>query len=539
MTGRGRRRGAPPATAATTAAGSRRARGAVAALGAAALLAACGGAPEPEGGPSTQLPSPGPVAETADDPALDPALADVYGQEPAWVPCGEVLECATVAVPVDWDAPDGELLDLAVSRVPAGDEDDRLGSVLVNPGGPGASGVDLVGADGSAAVSEAVRERYDVVGFDPRGVGSSDPVDCLDDAALDEYLATDVDTSTPEGEEEVAAREAAFARGCAEDAGPLLGEVGTVDAARDLDVLRAVLGDERLTYVGRSYGTLLGAEYLRQFPARAGRLVLDGALDPADGAAAVALAQAEGLERALTAFVTACGEGDVDGCPLEGTAEEGLSTVAGLVESTRDAPLPTGDPDRPLTRPLAATGVVAALYDDGTWPLLGAALTDALDGDGSGLLQLADAYAGRLPDGTYRGNTLEAFVAVSCLDRPGVTAEEAEELTEQLGEVAPTLGSLVGGGATCVDWPVPPTRTPAPVEAPDALPTLVVGTTGDPATPYVWSERLAEQLGSAALLTYDGEGHTAYLRGDDCVDGAVDAYLLDGVLPGDGATCGA
>jgi len=519
----------------------------VPAVGALAL-AGCSGAAEPSGGPATTLPAPGPVTATAGEAAQDPELARFYDQDPTWVPCGEVLQCTTVTVPVSWDDPAGEVLELAVSRVPAADQDERLGSLVVNPGGPGASGVEWVGVDAAAVASEEVRERYDVVGFDPRGVGSSEPVDCLDDQALDAYLAEDVDTTTAEGRAEAEERATQFAAGCEADAGALLGEVGTPSVVRDLDVLRAVLGDDRLTYLGKSYGTLIGAEYARLNPQRVGRLVLDGALDPASTAEEVAVGQARGLESSLRAFAAACTAGDVEDCPLargdgdggEDAVDAALAEVASLVAATAEAPLATGDPDRPLTRPLAATGVVAPLYDDALWPLLADALAQAQDGDGSGLLELADLYAGRAPDGSYASNLLEAFTAVSCLDYPAASEDPAEQerVREQLEEAAPTFaGLLVGEDATCDVWPEPPVRTPAPVEAAGAAPILVVGTTGDPATPYEWAQSLADQLESGRLLTYEGEGHTAYLRASECVDGAVDAYLLRGVLPGEGAAC--
>lgn len=507
------------------------------------VVAGCSAAQEPEGGPPTELPSPGPVTQTAGEPAQDPALARFYDQEPQWVPCGEVLRCTTVTVPVDYADPSGDVLELAVSRVPAADEDDRVGALVVNPGGPGASAVDWVGADAAAVASEDVRDRYDVVGVDPRGVGSSDPVDCLDDEALDAYLAEDVDTSTAQGVAAAEERARAFAAGCEEDAGELLGQMGTPSAARDLDVVRAALGEGRLSYLGKSYGTLLGAEYARLFPQRVGRFVLDGALDPASTAAEVAIGQARGLEGALRAFAEACLAGEVDGCTLgAGGADVGtaLTKVADLVAAMEDSPLPTADPDRPLTRPLAATGVVAPLYDDASWPVLAQALAQAQEGDGTTLLALADLYAGRTEGGSYTSNLLEAFVAVTCLDYPATPQDGATQdaLRAQLEEAAPTFaGLLVAEDPTCAVWPEPAVRTPSPVEAAGAPPVLVVGTTGDPATPYEWSRSLADQLDTGRLLTYEGEGHTAYLRDSECIDAAVDAYLLDGVLPGVGAAC--
>lgn len=527
-------------------------RGAVVVLAALALAAGCtSAAPEPEGGAPTTLPAQtAPVPTSASDPASDPALARFYDQEVDWVPCGEVLQCTAVTVPVDWSAPEGPTLQVAVSKVPATDPDRRLGSLVVNPGGPGASGVDFVGEDGAQAASEDVRERYDVVGFDPRGVGRSDPVDCVSDAELDTYLAEDVDTSTPAGRAEAEQRARAFAAGCAADAGALLGHVDTPSVARDMDVLRAVLGEERLDYLGKSYGTLLGAEYARQLPQRVGRVVLDGALDPASSAADVTVGQARGLESSLRAFVTACLAGEVPDCPLEGAGDvgddppdaavdAGTAQVADLLRQTAEQPLPTADPARDLTQPLAATGVVTPLYDEALWPTLATALDVAFSGDGTALLALADAYAGRRPDGSYASNLLEAFTAVNCLDYPDdpdATADDA--LARRLLEAAPTFAeTLVGDDLTCDVWPVPAVRTPAPVTAEGSAPILVVGTTGDPATPYEWAQALADELSAGTLLTYDGEGHTAYLRGSSCVDGAIDAYLLDGVLPGNDATC--
>ncbi|MFZ5870994.1 MAG: alpha/beta hydrolase [Actinomycetota bacterium] len=500
------------------------------------LLAACtGGSAEdpPEGGPPTTLPVP--TSSATSEQASDPAFARFYEQQPAWEPCGERVECSTVTVPVDWDSPDGETLELAVVRRPA--DGQRTGSLLMNPGGPGASGVDYVADYGESSTTRTLREAYDLVGFDPRGVGESEPVDCLDDAEMDAYLAMDVDPTTPEGIEQMRAEAEEFAAGCAQDAGELLANVDTVSAARDMDVLRAVLGDERLNYLGKSYGTLLGAVYAELFPQRVGRLVLDGALDPTLSYAEVGIGQARGMEQALRAYVEDCPARET--CPLRGDVEDGLEQVRSVIRTAEERPLRTEDAGRPLTSSLAFYGLVAPLYDDASWPVLDEALEQAFVGDGSGLLRIADIYSDRQPDGSYASNLLEAFNAVNCLDYPvDASPETMAQVAQQLQEASPTFGeALAYGEVLCDAWPVEPVGLPESLDAEGAPPVLVVGTTGDPATPYEWSVALAEQLDGARLLTWDGEGHTAYMRGSACVDAAVDAYLVDGVLPGDGATC--
>jgi len=504
-------------------------------LAAGMLLAGCtgGGTPAPDGGPPTTLSEPTTTATS--EQASDPAFARFYDQQPAWEGCGEGLQCTDVTVPVSWDAPDGDVLELAVVRRPA--EGERRGSLVMNPGGPGASGVDYVADFGARTTTRELRQAYDLVGFDPRGVGESDPVDCLGDAQMDEFLSQEVDPSTPEGMAQAQRSAREFAAGCQRDAGALLGHVDTISAARDMDVLRAVLGEQRLDYLGKSYGTLLGATYADLFPHRAGRMVLDGALDPSLSYAEVGLGQAAGMEQALTAYVTDCLTRR--GCPLRGDVEDGLAQVRSVVDQTQQRPLRTSDPDRPLTTALAFYGLVAPLYDQASWAVLDEALQQALAGDGSGLLRIADVYADRDADGSYGSNLLEAFNAVNCLDYPVDASPEAMAAEAQrLEEASPTFGeSLAYGEVLCSQWPVPAVREPAPLAAAGAPPILVVGTTGDPATPYPWAEALADQLDSGRLLTWDGEGHTAYMRGSACVDAAVDGYLVDGVLPGDGATC--
>lgn len=510
-----------------------------------ALVAGCAGSGPrlPDGaGPPTTLATPGVEVTGVDEAATDPALASFYSQDVDWSDCAEARECAGVTVPLDWGVPSGPTIEIAVVRRPASGE--RIGSLLVNPGGPGASGFDLVGRHGDQLTSEQVRERYDLVGFDPRGVGRSAPLDCIPDRELDRRRGFDpkadleADEAAAVAEMAVTARR--FAAACATDAGPLLAHLDTLSGARDLDVLRAAVGDERLTYLGYSYGTLLGALYAQEFPQRVGRLVLDGAIDPASSDGDVVLGQAVGMESALRAYATACLAGDTsDDCPLRGSVDEAMQQVADVLERADDSPL-RAQGGREVTGGLAFTGVIAPLYDDASWPELDGALAAALGGDGTGLLVLADRYSDREPDGSYSSNIEEVFAAVNCLDYPVDDSPEAmRAAAEELEEAAPLLGGFMSyGEVQCGQWLVPAARTPAPVRAAGAPPILVIGTTGDPATPYAWAEALAGQLESGRLLTYEGEGHTAFGRGSRCVDDAVDAYLLDGVLVGEGAVCG-
>lgn len=484
---------------------------------------------------------PEPATSDATSPTAA-ALAPYYEQRPVWSSCGEVAECAEVQVPLDYDRPDGERIALAVKRLPAaGDDPDdaaaSAGSLLVNFGGPGASGVQLVDALPQQLGDSPLLRAFDVVGFDPRGVGQSAAVDCVDDAGMDELRADQVDRLTEEGFAELTAAAADFAQDCARLTGRLLGEVDTVSAARDLDVLRAVLGDMHLNFLGYSYGTFLGATYAELFPERTGRLVLDGALDPSLSYAERTAGQAAGFERAVRAFAEDC-VSRVD-CPLDGDVDDAVTQVRTLLNRTATAPLPTVD-GRALTQPLAATGILVGLYDHQAWPVLRAALGRALTaGDGSDLLLLADFVAGRQPDGTYVGNMAEAQAAVTCLDYPmDSTRQEMAAAAEELVRISPTFGDVLGyEEVRCQVWAHEATGSPGPITARGAAPILVVGTTGDPATPYAWSQALAEQLESGRLLTWQGEGHTAYGRSNECIRDAVDAYLIEGTLPRRGHRC--
>ena len=460
---------------------------------------------------------------------------EFYGQALAWEDCGGGWECTTARAPFSWDDPEAGEVELAVKRLPA--SGDRIGSLLTNPGGPGASGVDFV-TDAEGMVGDRVKEAYDLVGFDPRGVGQSNPVACLDDAAKDEHLSTEYDV--PDGEAGVDERRAAYrewAEACAENTGDFLGQVDTQSAARDMDLLRAVLGDEKLTYLGYSYGTQLGATYAGLFPDRVGRLVLDGAVDVTLTPAESSEQQAVGFENALRAYVEDCQAGP--SCPLGGDTDAGMRQVRAVLDAAKADPLPTAS-DRRLTSTLAFYGVALALYNDLNWPLLTQGLTEAIeDGTGTTLLFLADFYNDRNPDGSFSTNSTEAFRAVGCLDgRQDPDPAAMEEQRERLEREAPTMGSFFAYGAlVCADWPFPVVEQEFDLHAAGAAPIVVIGTTNDPATPYVWAEALSSTLDSAVLVTYEGEGHVAYGRSNACIGDAVDDYLVDGTVPEDGLVC--
>ena len=511
----------------------------LAALGACAgsVLGACSSDARPvpgrDGAPGGAVRRPAPATQP---PGTDPALAALYAQRLSWRDCGDGFSCSTVQVPLDYRHPAADTIELAAIRLPAPDPARRIGSLLLNPGGPGGSGVEYVRAARFVVASE-VRARFDIVGFDPRGVAGSTPVRCQSDVETDRFLAADGSPDDAREEHEAVGLAQDLARRCAARAARLLPHVGTVDTARDMDLLRAVLGDERLTYLGKSYGTLLGATYAELFPTRVGRLVLDGAVDPAASAGEVNREQARGFELALRAFVDDCLARDA--CPLPGPRAAALAAVNALLDRVDRQPL-RGDVTRQVTQSLAVLGITAGLYAQDSWPVLRQAFAEARSGHGSSLLLLADSYTDRSPDGRYRTNSNDAIYAVSCLDRdhrPDLPAVKAE--SARLTRESPRFGAYLAWGALpCTYWPVPPTRTPHPVTAAGTPPILVVGTERDPATPIGWARALADQLASGVLLVWDGDGHTAYQRGSACIDAAVDAYLLDGHVPPDGKRCG-
>ncbi|WP_122816154.1 alpha/beta hydrolase [Nocardioides pantholopis] len=492
--------------------------------------------PGEESGEGPWSPAPTGTAEPGATDAPTPALATYYDQQLDWERCREDFECATLTVPLDYADPGGRTIELALLKDPAAAPDRRLGSLVVNPGGPGAAGTDYAEA-ASGQFSPAVTEHYDVVGFDPRGTGASAPVDCLTDDELDEYLAADPAPDTDAEVRRTIELASAFGRGCAERSGEVAAHVSTVETVRDLDVLRAALGEAELAYLGASYGTQIGATYAELFPQRVGRLVLDGAVDVSLDARGQALGQARGFETALRSYVRDCVGRGPEGCFLGYTVEEGLATIAGLLDDIDREPLSSSD-GRELAVGDAFLGLVTPLYVREYWDLLDRGLEMALDGDGTVLMLMADAYASRGPEG-YLNNSSEAIVAINCLDDPGsVPADRIPQEYAAFEKASPTLGRVFAWGLVgCADYPLRASEPAPQVRGAGAAPILVVGTTRDPATPYAWAEALADQLESGVLVTRDGDGHTGYGAGNDCVDAAVDAYLLEGTVPEDGLRC--
>ncbi|WP_031041779.1 alpha/beta hydrolase [Streptomyces sp. NRRL F-5650] len=475
--------------------------------------------------------------------ATPSALAPYYEQKLAWRDCGVPgFQCATMKAPLDYAKPTEGDVRLAVARKKATGPGKRLGSLLVNPGGPGGSAIGYLQQYAGVGYPAKVRAQYDMVAVDPRGVARSEPVECLDGREMDAFTQTD---TTPDDAGETDALVDAykkFAEGCGADAPKLLRHVSTVEAARDMDVLRTVLGDDRLNYVGASYGTFLGATYAGLFPDRTGRLVLDGAMDPTLPARRMNLEQTAGFETAFQSFAKDCVKRS--DCPLGGkgtTPEQVGKNLKSFFGDLDAKPIPAGDADgRRLTESLATTGVIAAMYDEGAWQQLRESLTSAIkEKDGAGLLILSDSYYERGADGDY-SNLMYANAAVNCLDLPAAfsSPDEVRDALPDFEKASPVFGEgLAWASLNCAYWPVKPTGEPHRIKAAGAAPIVVVGTTRDPATPYRWAEALAGQLSSGRLLTYEGDGHTAYGRGSACIDSAIDTYLLRGTAPGNGKRC--
>lgn len=503
---------------------SRRPTRAVVLVTGAALLAAGCSLPTAERTATTTAP---PAPTTM--PTHAPDLARFYNQKLAWKPCGD-LECADLTVPVDYAKPEGKTLQIAVNRQRSRSSQ-RAGSLVLNPGGPGASGVEM--AENTAGVLAGnVQRRYDIVGFDPRGVARSQPITCLDDNQMDDMLSGDPTPDTPAERDQLMADNKAFGEACLKRNPDLLAHVSTVEAAKDIDVLRAALGDKQLNYYGASYGTFLGATYADLFPSHVGRMVLDGVIDPAQDGKQSALGQASGFERATRAYAQHCV--DTGRCAVGKTVDEAMQGISDLLKSIDAKPLPAhGVGTGTLTEGWASMGIALPMYAQPVWPDLDEALRAAKGGDGSGLMRLAMQYADRQEDGTYKGNMLQVINAVNCLDRP-VPGDANRYLADEADftKVAPVWGRFMAwGDSSCGVWPVPATGKAHPIKAAGSAPIMVIGTTRDPATPYENSVALAKELEHGVLVTRDGDGHTGYMQGNNCVDRTVDSYLVKGAVP--------
>lgn len=497
------------------------ARAAVLTLFAALTVAACS-TPDPmvQGGGATPAPS------------VDGDLAEFYSQDVAWSDCGG-YECASVRVPVDYEDPTGETLELALQRlVPTGGAERQI---LINPGGPGGSGIELV-ESARGYFSKELLAGAAIVGFDPRGVGASGGIHCYSDSRLDEWYTTEYDVDSDDGWNDFVAANEDYGHACLEKNETLLGHVDTVSSARDMDVLRAVLGQESLDYLGFSYGTFLGATYADLFPDRVGRFVLDGAIDPALSYSDMATGQAAGFETAYRSYLADCLQGP--GCPFTGDVDAAYERTLQLLEQLQAEPAPTGDPDRPATDTDLVGAIVVALYSTQSWPVLTQALDQLIGSDDAAAVKwLADYSLERDEQGRYPEDQ-GAFTAINCLDFPvdgsRAVVERAAADAEAASEV---FGPYLGYGEVgCSTWPIEATGERGPIAAAGAPPIVVIGTKRDPATPYEWAEALAEELESGVFVGYDGDGHTAYGNGS-CIDGLVDDFLLTGAVPDDGTVC--
>ena len=492
-----------------------------------AALTAC----TPFGSSPPPAPVTGAAAARADDPATNPALAAYYGQKPTWIDCGKDFSCTTVQVPLDWADPAGQTIKLAMIRKAASGA--RRGSLFVNPGGPGVSGVGYLRL--AAPTYDALRDGFDLVSWDPRGVRSSSATQCLPNSALDAFFALDGTPDSVEEQQQLLAESKDYAQSCRQGSGALLAHVDTISTVKDMDVLRAVVGDPAFSYLGASYGTYLGAWYAQLFPWRVGRMVLDGAIDPSLDAQQYTEGQAKGFALETAKYLDDClGR---NGCPLHGSRDEAVVQLQQLANVVDGAPLRTGG-GRQLTQALFMTGLMYAMYSPSRWPQLTEALRAALAGDGTAMLALADRYLERDSSGQY-GSTLQQYGPIYCLDHGGTpTTEQIIAEADRLQQKYPPFGGLFAwGAAQCAVWPYPQVVPTRRLTAPGAAAIMVVGTTNDPATPYEWAKALASQLSSARLVTRQGDGHTGYHRGSACTDQAVEKYLLDGVVPESDVTC--
>lgn len=476
--------------------------------------------PEPPGDTDTGS-QPDELAEAPDEPAEpDGGGAGVRGTL-EFTDCGQAYLCATLAVPADHADPGGPTVELAVGMLPAGDPSQRAGYLLANPGGPGGGMQGFL--DFGAGLSPYVLERFDVVGWDPRGVGGSVPSSCWAEAVALHLLDPRPDSPIEWGALDSAAR--AVADECVAELGDMVGHIGTIDTVRDMDAIRRALGADTISYIGFSYGTLLGLLYADLFGRHLRAAVLDGVADPSLSGAEQAVGQIVGFDRAVEEMFAWCRSDP--SCPVTGDPAD---VYDGLLEQVDEAPLtgPAGelvlDPGRVV---LAA---VLATYSSQLWPFFFQFLAEATAGDGSGLAQLGEGYT-LLAD-------LGAFVAITCTDVGAATRAELDALAEALAEVAGVFGSAsVLSLLPCEYWPVEVgTRPVGPVAAPLAPPILVVGNRGDNATPYEWAVAVAEQLDSGVLISYDGNEHTSYGL-SRCVTGIVDEYLVNLIVPPGDVDC--
>ncbi|MFC8346611.1 alpha/beta hydrolase [Streptomyces sp. NPDC057280] len=466
-----------------------------------------------------------------------PSTAEGGGDAPSPLPNGAEWQCATLKAPRDWAEPKGDTIDLALIRAKAsGDESRRIGSLIFNFGGPGGSGVTTLPAFGEDYAK--LRTRYDLVSFDPRGVGRSAPVECLDDLQLDAYFQQDVTPDDATERTKLLDNTKEFNAACEDNSKKMLPHVRTTDAARDMDLMRQVLGDDKLHYFGISYGTELGGVYAHLFPKKVGRAVFDAVVDPTEDSEQGSLGQAKGFQLALDNFAEDCVSKTED-CPIGDSVQDVENRIAKLLKDLDRTPI-SGVGLRKLTETAATSGIVQSLYSQDFWEYLTEGLDQAYDGDGRILMFLADSMNGRNEDGTY-SNVTAANIAINCADdKARYTEDYVERKLPEFRSASPIFGDAMAWAMiSCADWAVAGAADHPDVSAAGSAPILVVGNTGDPATPYAGARRMVEALGAGVgvELTYKGQGHGAYDSKNKCVQGAVNGYLLDGKVPAAGTVC--
>lgn len=511
-------------------------RATAAATAAVLLLAGCSLLTDffPEGGGGGGEATSKPTGESVPE-----ELRPYYEQVLHWVDCDNDQMCTTAIAPMNWDDPsEGPDIELALTRHAA--DGAKIGSLFVNPGGPGASGYDLVHDDLSFAVGQKLIDRFDVIGWDPRGVGRSTPVTCYDGPGLDQFIfgLPAAPRGTPEWVAEVTQASIDFGEACLEGTGPVLQYIDTVSTVRDLDMLRAIVGDPKLNYLGYSYGSDIGTFYIDMFPEKVGRIVLDGATDSEISVEEVGIVQTAGFQRALENYLAACPD-MFDDCPFSGDLDDDLALIRGLYDRYDANPVPHAD-GRMMDAGVLDIAMSMALYSQDSWSFLNDLFSEAQDGITDTAFFLADFYYSRDVDGTYADNSLEAFLAIYCVDYPTETdPAKLAQYEADLQAASPTTyrPSPPIGDVTCINWPFHYRGGEVQIDGTGAADVLIISTTGDPATPYEWGVALSEQLESAHLVTYNGEGHTAYNGASQCIDDTVENYFVDGTVPDSDPDC--
>ncbi len=494
--------------------------GAVAAL----LIAGCSST-------NTTAPSALPNQSTSTQAGLE----FFYNQQIDWRNCGDA-DCTTFEVPLDYQDPQGDRVTLSMTKVRARGE--SIGSLFVNPGGPGGSAVEYAKA-ADYIVTDEIRESFDVVGVDPRGVGQSDTIRCLTDQQIDVLISADGSPDTELEESRLILDAGFIGRACESSGDPLIAHMSTVEVAKDMDIARALVGDPVMNLLGKSYGTAIGTTYIELFPDRVGRIVLDGVLPTYLDQLEITRTQAEEFEVLLRYFVSDCLQ--QSDCPLTGSVDQGVEALRAFLLDLDSEPL-MGENQRELTESLASYAILSYLYfPQYDFPDLRAALNAAMmEADPNQLLKLLDQRISRAPDGRYADNSTDAFYAVSCLDFPVTQSiDQVREFANQLSQSAPTFGESLGWGVlSCKDWPYAPQQA-IKISPSTSAPVMLLATENDPATPAKWALEVATKLGNAELVLWEGGyNHTAYFEGSDCVTDRVDAYLLEGTIaPGTTTTC--